>query len=161
MNDRQGQDARVKVSLVRDEEVSGAAKTALQAYLMNLPVPKKVELASRGNREVRMILSRDASPLVARAVIASPRLAENDVHAYAASPLTNEEILRAIGENREWMSNPRLVYVLVSNPRTPPPVALRLVPRLAKNELAQLVRNPNASAFVRREAKRVLVGGRV
>lgn len=149
-----------KVNLIREEEVPEGAKGALQTFLMNLPVPKKVELAARGNKEVRLILSRDASSMVARAVIASPRLGEADILTYASSPLTNEEILRAIGENREWMSNSRLLSVLVSNPRTPPPLVLKLLPRLPKNGLAQLSRNPNVSMVVRREAKRILISSR-
>lgn len=156
----EGPGARSKLSLVRDEELSEGSKSALQAFLLNLPVPRKVELAARGNREVRLVLSRDPSPQVARAVIASPRLSDADVLAYAASPLTNEEILRAIGENREWMARPRLPSLLVSNPRTPPAVSLRVLPRLSKYDLGALAKNPNVPAVVRREAKRILQAAR-
>lgn len=154
------QSVKKRVSLILDEEVAEGAKTALQAFVSGLTVPKKIELAARGNKEVRMILSRDASSMVARAVISSPRLSEVDIQAYSSSPLTHEEILRAIGENREWTSKPRILLLIVSNPRTPPAVSLRLLPRLPKNELGNLTRNTNVSLFVRREAKRILLSSR-
>jgi|GEM_PF-635965 len=152
---------RRKVSLVRDEALPEDARGALQTFLMSLSVPKKVELAARGNREVRLLLSRDGSPTVARAVIASPRLDEVDVRTYAASPLTSEEVLRAIGETREWTGNPAVLGLLLANPRTPPAVSLRLLPRLPKRDLANLARNANVPAVVRREAKRLLQAARV
>jgi hypothetical protein len=150
-----------KVSLTQDEPIGGGVRASLQTFLGTLTAPQKVELAVKGNREVRQILSRDPSALVARAVVKSPRLTDADVAAYAASPQTNEEVLRAIGEDRGWMGKPRLLSFVVSNPRTPPPVALRLVVRLPQNELALLVRNVNASIPVRNEAKRLLVKRRV
>lgn len=150
-----------KVNLTQDEPIGENVRTSLQAFLATLTVPQKVELATRGNREVRQILSRDPSSLVARAVVSSPRLSDVDAAAYATSPLTNEEVLRAIGESREWMSKPRLLSLVVSNPRTPPPVALRLIVRLPQNELALLARNVNVSLPVRSEAKRLLVKRRV
>ncbi|MBI5419326.1 MAG: hypothetical protein HZA60_04490 [Deltaproteobacteria bacterium] len=151
---------KIRVSLTEDRPLDDKVRGSLQTYIAGLAVPQKVELATKGNKEVRQILSRDPNRMVARAVIGSPRLSENDVMAYAASALTNEEVLRAIGENREWMSNLRLQTALVSNPRTPVPVALRLLPRLPLNELNLLCRNSSVSALVRREAKRLAVKAR-
>jgi hypothetical protein len=156
-----GTTRKQKVSLTQDEPIGGGVRASLQTFLGTLTVPQKVELATKGNREVRQILSRDPSVIVTRAVVNSPRLTDVDVAAYAASPLTSEEVLRAIGEDRGWMSNSRLLSLVVSNPRTPPPVALRLVVRLPQNELALLARNVNASMPVRNEAKRLLVKRRI
>lgn len=145
---------KVKVSLTEDRPIPDEVRGSLQTYVASLSVPKKVELAARGNREVRAILSRDPSGIVARAVVNSPRLSERDVQEYAGSPLTNEEILRAIAENREWTKNKRVKAVLVSNPRTPAAVAMRFLGHLSVSELALISNNRNVSAAVRREAKR-------
>jgi hypothetical protein len=124
---------------------------------MGLSVPEKVELAGKGNKEVREFLSKDPNRMVARSVMSSPRLTEADVAFYAASAQTNEEILRMIGENREYVSNSTILLSLVSNPRTPAPVALRHLVRLKGNELGVIVRNRSISALVRQEAKRLLL----
>lgn len=148
---------KVKVSLTEDRPIPDEVRGSLQTYVANLSVPKKVELAGRGNREVRTILSRDPSSTVARAVVNSPRLSELDVQQYAGSSLTNEDILRAIAESREWSKNKRVKVLLVSNPRTPAAVAMRFLGHLSVNELTLISNNRNVAAAVRREAKRRVV----
>ncbi len=149
-----GAPAKVRVSLTEDQAVNDDVRNSLQAFLAKCSVPQKVELAAKGNREVRSLLSRDPSSMVARAVINSPRLSELDILAYAASPLTNDEILRSIAESKTWSRNQRVVVLIVSNPRTPPPVALRFLGHLPVGELNILARNRNVSVVVRNEAKR-------
>lgn len=149
-----GAPAKVRVSLTEDQAVTEDIRNNLQAFLAKLSVPQKVELAAKGNREVRTLLSRDPSGMVARAVINSPRLSELDILAYAASPLTSDEILRTIAESRTWTKNPRVVLLIVSNPRTPAAIAVRFMGHLPVGELNILARNRNVSVVVRNEAKR-------
>jgi hypothetical protein len=153
----EGETRKIRVSLTEDQPVDDAVRGSLQNLISKLAVPQKVELAAKGNKEVRQILSRDPNNMVARAVIKSPRLSPSDVTAYTASPLTNEEILREVGENKEWMANPYLLKGIVSNPRTPVPVAMRLLVRLPIVELNLLSRNRNINVVIRREAKRLAV----
>jgi hypothetical protein len=156
----EGETRKIKVSLTEDQPVGESVRGSIQNYIAGLAVPQKVELAAKGNKEVRQILSRDPNRMVARAVINSPRISLNDVMSYAASPLTNEEVLREIGENKEWMSNPYLLKAIVANPRTPVPVAMRHLVRLPLVELNLLSKNRNIHAVIRREARRLAVRGR-
>lgn len=142
--------------LILDRPVGEDALRSLEARISAMTVPEKVELASKGNREVRRILSKDASSMVARAVISSPRLSEEDVVAFASSSLTNEEILRFIADNRQWTSNRQIVSAIVQNPRTPPPAAIRFLSMFANNELRVLMNNRSVGVVVRQEAKRRL-----
>jgi hypothetical protein len=148
---------KVRVSLTKDQPVGDDVRMSLQSYISTLSVPQKMELAAKGNREVRLILSRDASSMVARAVANSPLTSESDVVAYAGSALTNEDILRAIAESREWSKSIRVKSLLVSNPRTPPAVAMRFLGLLPVAELNQLARNRNISMIIRREARRRVI----
>ena len=91
---------KIRVSLTKDQPVDDGVRGSLQSYIATLSVPQKIQLAAKGNKEVRLILSRDSSGLVARAVANSPLIAESDVIAYAGSALTNDDILRAIAESR-------------------------------------------------------------
>ena len=151
---------KVRVSLTEDQPVSEEVRVSLQSYLSTLTVPQKVELAAKGNKEVRLILSRDPSSLVARAVVNSPRVSEADVVAYSGSALTNEEILRFIAENREWSKSIRVKALLVANPRTPTAVAMRFLGHLPISDLNVVARNRNISSVLRREAKRRVILGR-
>ncbi len=143
----------VRLSLTQDESIGEDARGSLQSYISNMTVPQKVELATKGNKEVRQILSRDPNSLVARAVVNSPRLTDSDVIAYAGSSLTNEDVLRGIAEDREWSKNVRVKLLLVSNPRTPTAVAMRFLGHLSVTDLGILSRNRNIATIIRREAK--------
>ena len=148
---------KIKVSLTEDHPVGEEVRGSLQSYIAGLTVPQKVELTAKGNKEVRLVLSRDPSNLVARAVVNSPRISESDVIAYAGSSQTSEDVLRGIADNREWAKNLRVKLLLVSNPRTPPAVAMRFLGHLPLSDLGILSRNRNISAIIRREAKKQLV----
>jgi hypothetical protein len=131
-------------------------RSSIAAQIAKISVPGKVELAGKGNREVRQILSRDASSMVARAVIASPKLTEDDIISYAGSTLTHEDVLRFIADSRQWTANRQVVSALVQNPRTPPPAAIRFLKSYHASELRVLSLNRSLSAVVRQEAKRLL-----
>jgi hypothetical protein len=148
---------KIRVSLTEDQPVGDAVRGSLQSFITKLTVPQKVELAGKGNKEVRQILSRDPSSSVARAVVNSPRICESDVVAYAGSATTNDEVLRAISENREWSKNIRVKILLVSNPRTPPALAMRFLGHLPMSDLKILSNNRNISMIIRREAKRRVI----
>jgi hypothetical protein len=146
----------MKVSLVDDQDIDDKTRGNLQAYMQTLNVPQKVQLATKGNKEVRNLLSKDTNPMVARAVITSPRLSDADILFYSMSPLTNDDILRHIAANRSLMTNRQLVAALVGNPRTPPPISIRLLRDLTVNELNLVVKNRSVSPLVRRAAQRLV-----
>jgi hypothetical protein len=151
---------KIRVSLTEDHPVGEEIRGSLQSYIAGLTVPQKVGLTAKGNKEVRLILSRDPNSLVARAVVNSPRISESDVIAYAGSSLTSEDVLRGIADNREWAKNIRVKLLLVSNPRTPPAVAMRFLGHLPLTDLGILSRNRNIPTIIRREAKKRLVRNR-
>jgi len=143
-------------NLTEERPIGEEERSSIATQIARLTVPGKVDLAVKGNREVRRILSRDASSMVARAVIASPKLSEDDIVSYAASSLTHEDVLRFIAESRQWIANRQVVNALVLNPRTPPPAAIRFLKSYQTNELRALTQNRSLSAAVRQEAKRLL-----
>lgn len=143
-------------NLTEERPIGAEERNSIAAQLARLSVPGKVELAVKGNREVRRILSRDASSMVARAVIGSPKLSEDDIVSYAASSLTHEDVLRFIADSRQWTANRQVVNALVLNPRTPPPAAIRFLKSYQTGELRVLSQNRGLSAAVRQEARRML-----
>jgi hypothetical protein len=142
--------------LMEERPIGEDERSSIAAQIARLSVPGKVELAVKGNREVRRILSRDASSMVARAVIGSPKLSEDDIVSYAASSLTHEDVLRFIADSRQWTANRQVVSALVLNPRTPPQAAIRFLKTYQTSELRVLSQNRSLSAVVRQEAKRLL-----
>jgi hypothetical protein len=145
-----------KISLMVDEELSPKGKKALENHIRSLPVPNKLELAVKGNKEARMILAKDGNRMIARAVITSPRLSDEELVTFAQSPTVNEEILRYIAGNNKMTGNHSVVIALCNNPRTPVGTVFRFLPRLDIRELKSISTNKNVPAAVAAQAKRII-----
>lgn len=113
--------------------------------ILDLPVPQKIELAQTGEREVRTVLITDSNAQVREAVLTSPRITAVEIVAFAKSPKLEGDLLRRIAANVQWLKNYQVRLALVNNPRTPLPIALKLVPTLLDADLKQLAKNAEAS----------------
>ena len=117
---------------------------------------EKIQLALKGTQEERFILIRDSNKSVSRTVLESPRITEHEVEAYASLRDVDEEVLRAIGQNRQLVKDYAVVVALVNNPRAPIDVTLTLVVRLKERELKALTLNRNVPSALRSRAAKVL-----
>jgi hypothetical protein len=113
---------------------------------------QRIMAALKGTREERLILARDRSPLVVRAVMLSPRINENDVEQIAGMRSVNDECLRLIAFKGRWLRRYGIVRALAFNPRTPPGLAVQMVGRLSQRDIGLLARDRNVSSVVRRIA---------
>ena len=137
------------------EPEPGAPKEIQDAFvrlaLMN--TYQRIMQALKGTREERLILVRDRSSLVVRAVMASPKLSEGEVEQIAGMRAVNEEALRIIASRQRFLRRYGVVRNLVFNPRTPPAIAIQLLGRLSERDLRMLARDRNISEAVRRVAR--------
>jgi hypothetical protein len=131
-----------------------ARESALLECLAKMTVRQKIWQALHGTREVRAILIRDPNRQIARSVLQSPKLSEGEVGAFAAMRTVSDEILRRIGNSREWTRNYTVVHNLVKNPKTPPLISQRLLCRLQSKDLMLLARDKAIPEAVRRNAQR-------
>lgn len=129
--------------------------TAIQRA-QRMTVVQKVKAALTGTKEDRMILIRDSNKLVARAVMQSPKLSEDEVEKYAAMKDVCEDALRIITLNRRFMKLYVVVRALVNNPRTPIDVGLHLVPRVNEFDLKKLAINRNVADVIRHTAEKIV-----
>lgn len=147
------EDERAELATVDGEQRS--AQSILQRLAM-MSVQERVRCAAFGSREERMILIRDASRVVQRGVLGSPRLTEHDVELIAAMRNVDENVLREIGGSRRWLRSLNIIRNLVNNSRTPTDLALHLCKHLFPNDLRRLMLNHNVPDAVRRGASRLL-----
>lgn len=130
-------------------------KSILQK-LAGLKVQERARRAMLGTREERMLLVRDASRVVQRAALGSPRLTESDVEMIAAMRNVDDQVLREIGGSRRWRRSLNIIRNLVNNPRAPADVSLPLMKHLFPPDLRRLAVNHNVQEAVRRGAERAL-----
>ncbi len=131
------------------------ATTAIQRT-QRMSVVQKVKSALTGSREERMLLIRDSNRLVARAVMQSPKLTEDEVEKYACMKDVCEDALRVITLNRRFMKLYVVIRALVNNPRTPIDVGLHLVPRVNEFDLRKLALNRNVADVIRHTAEKIV-----
>jgi hypothetical protein len=135
-----------KSSLGEEERGSALQKIA------RLDIKGRIQLAMKGDKEMRSILVRDGTKLVALAVLESPKITDGEVEKIAAQKNVLEAVLRQIPMKRRFMKNYIVVRNLVANPRTPLDVSLGLMKNLLVNDLRNLASNKDVSETVRKLA---------
>jgi hypothetical protein len=128
---------------------------AILEKLASMTVPQKLRQAMFGNREIRALLVRDHNREVAKGVLRSPKLTESEVEAFAAMRNVTDEVLREIGNSREWTRCYAIAHSLVKNPKTPPMISQRMLSRLHTKDLTLLGRDRGIPEAVRRNAQRI------
>ncbi|MFZ5906807.1 MAG: hypothetical protein ACOYVJ_05290 [Nitrospirota bacterium] len=123
--------------------------------IQRLSVAERIHLALRGGKEIRSILLRDPNKEVSLTVLDNPKITEQEVEIIARSRSISDETLRKITKKRDWMKNYGIMLALVTNPKTPPGVALPLVSELKTRDLSILEKNRNVSEGVRNTAKKL------
>ena len=112
----------------------------------------KLRMAMVGNAPARAFLVRDKNKTVAYAAISSAAMGENEVPAIAKSKEVGEDILRYIGNKREWTKNHEIKHALVFNSKTPVGITLRFLPHLRDAELKELSRSKGVPASLKSAA---------
>jgi hypothetical protein len=126
-----------------------------EGQIRMLPVPARLRLARGAPRLLRTILLRDPNPRVAVTVLTGNVLSDQEIEQVARSRSVAEEVLEEIAKRREWVTKSGIVHALVSNPRTPVGIGVRLVLRLSVRELRDLSRDRNVPDAVRSTALRL------
>src|SRR6185503_6197322 len=83
----------------------------------------KIRLATLGNAFARAVLIRDTNRQVAMAAIRSPAVTDMEVLRYATNRGLDDEIVRYIANQRQWVRLYGVKVALVNNPKCPLPVA--------------------------------------
>ncbi|MEM9405883.1 MAG: hypothetical protein AAGA81_07600 [Acidobacteriota bacterium] len=148
---RAASDVRVRPRIRR------AAEQTLGQRLPGLSLGEKVSLARVASGLLLSQLRWDPHPKVLEALLDNPRLTEGTLVPLVAKESTSGRVLTLIARNRKWGSRYEIKRSLCRNPRTPPALALALLPSLKRNDIRAVALKPGIVEAVRRKA-RELVG---
>lgn len=123
-------------------------------------IGEKIKMAMTGDKEWRSILVKDANKLVSSGVIKNPRITEAEVIGLLKAGLQNDEIMRLICANKEWVKNYNIRKALVDNNRTPVQKALHYLATLNDKDIAGYAKSKNVSSVISTQAKRILLNKR-
>ncbi len=121
---------------------------------------EKIQRALRGTKEDRLKIIRDHDKTLHLYVLKNPRLGLDEVATLAKTATTSVEVLKAIAERREWFQRPEIALALVRNPKTPPPIAIRMLDHISKQELRRLAKSDGARMAILQAARKKVIGNR-
>lgn len=140
------------------EEVVEAAPTGTIAQrLAQLTVAQKMSAALSGDRETRIALLRDVNKAIHVYVFRNPRIGLDEVQWAAKMTTLSPDALKLISEHKEWGANATVCIALVRNPRTPLPVAMKILPRVNAGDLRAIAKGGARDQLV--HAARKMVSG--
>ena len=152
----------LEAALAREEEAEALAaeeqkreRMSLTQKIARMSVSERIQAALKGDKDTRMILIRDPSKVVYRAVLQSPKLSDADVENFATMKNVADEALRIIGNSRKFMKNYVVARNLLNNPRTPLDVSLTLLNRMTVNDLKNIGKNRNIPETLRANAVKI------
>jgi len=164
------EDERLGVHGLSDEEIEEHDKTiaeaeatgdeekkhqSIYAKVAKMSVSQKVQAALKGGKEERMMLIRDSSKVVTRAVLGSPKITDSEIENIANAKNVSDEVLRMVSTTRKFMKSYAVVRNLCNNPRTPLDVGMQLLNRLIVTDVKAVSNNKNVSETIRKMAKKM------
>jgi hypothetical protein len=135
------------------QEMTEEQRQNITQKIAEMGVAEKVKLALMGNKEARSILIKDPNKVVATSVVKSPRIKENEVIMIAQMRSVNDEVVRIIARNPDWVQLYAVQLALANNPKTPLQVAMRFVRTLRLRDLSDVSKSKNISPTVTKLAK--------
>jgi hypothetical protein len=143
-------------NLFTKDEITEIPEETLTVYqrILQMTQGEKVRVALLGTKEERSILIRDSSRQVASMVLRSPKLTDPEMEGIAQMRNVDSDLLRQMGQGREFLKRYTVIHSLVKNPKTPSPVALNLLKLLRVMDLRNIARDRNIPEIIRRQAKR-------
>jgi hypothetical protein len=142
------------VTYLSEEERQQTEKVNTVQKIYRLNTAEKLITALKGSREERAILIRDPNRLVAMGVLGSPKITEAEIESFSGMKNVSDQVLREIGNHREWTKRYAVINNLVRNPRTPIGLALNLVPRLGPRDVKSIAVDRNVPEPVRKIAQK-------
>ncbi len=142
-----------------DEPINEEEEQFLSKYktAQLMGIGEKIKMALSGDKEWRSILVKDANKLVSGSVIKNPRITEAEILTLVKSGIQNDEIMRLICANKEWIKSYKIRRALIENNRTPVQNAMRYLGTMGEKDLAQLAKSKNIGSVISTLAKRLLL----
>jgi hypothetical protein len=142
--------------LERHAEPAPDVRQHQSEWVAKMSLPQKIRLAMLGNQEARSLLIRDPNKIIPLAVLRNPKISETEVVLYAQMRTIPEDVFWALAKHKTWIKNYLVKAALVSNPKTPLSLAIKLLDYLHDRDLQNLSRSKNVSSVLARSAARLL-----
>lgn len=138
-----------------EEEKEKGPPGPLSERLKKMTVNEKMQLALTGTRDERVALLRDNNKSLHIFVLKNPRIGLDEIQGAAKSPMVSPDALKMIAEHREWGGNPTVAASLVRNPKTPMPLAMRMLEKVPMSDLKAIAKGGARDQLVNAARKKL------
>jgi len=125
-----------------DELPANASVATIQAALERVPLPHRIQLASRGMPRERGMLMKDSHLQVIDALTRNPHLLLHEMLSLLRMPNLLPHTLDAISKDSRWSGSDQVRLLLAAHRNTSFGVAQRIVATLSDAALKKLLRSP-------------------
>jgi hypothetical protein len=139
------------------EELPEPKAESLYQMVQGMKLTEKMRFALRCDKEGRTLLIRDPNRAIQLAIITNPRITDAEVTILAWSKSSDDEVLRRIAENREWVKYYPVRLGLATNPKTPISISTKLLPTLMPEDLSQVAKSKEVPVTVAHAARRLIL----
>jgi hypothetical protein len=119
---------------------------------------EKIQKALHGNRDERNAILRDRDRTLHPFVLKNPQLNAEDVVAIAKNAQMTPEMLKQIGDRKEWFQRPAIALALARNPKTPPDLAVRALDHVPIDGVRQMAKGAGVLPHIAQAARKKLLG---
>lgn len=131
-------------------------KTGLsEGQIRMLPVPLRLRLTRNASRTMRALLVRDSNSQVAVGVLQFNNISDQELEGIARNRSVCEEVFEYIARRRDWIGKYAIVKSMVTNPKTPVAISVKLLTRLSVRDLREVSRDRGIPNAVRSNALRL------
>lgn len=123
--------------------------------IREMNVTEKMRLASKATRNERQILLQDISPQVLTALLGNPRLEPEEVLRMIQSPHMSGGLLQQLAGSSTWGGVYEIQRAIARSPKTPPPLAVRLLEGLRLPDLQAIAKSQSVREDIKRAALRL------
>lgn len=141
-----------------EEEDWSEEELSKYQQIEHMSVADKIKMAMTGDKEWRTLLLREANKQVNTAVLKNPRITEKEVITIVKNRSSNEDLIREILRNRDWVKIYEVKKALVYHPRTPLQTAMRYMNFLAERDVRDLAKSREVNHAIVNNARRIVAG---
>jgi hypothetical protein len=139
------------------EESGGGRQASVWDRIRAMPYAEKIILSAKADRSERAVLIQDNEPQILYYLLKNPRITTEEVLRIARMTSISAAVADQIAKTTQWSSNQEIRSALVNNPRTPTPLALKLLPTLPEPEIRHIAKSTGVSQALKQAALRIVI----
>ena len=151
-------DGSLLAELVARAEAGAAAPGPAGQAAHGAAQAAKIQQALHGDKNQRAAILRENNRLMHSYVLRNPQIGIDEVAAIARMTTVSADVLNFIAGRREWYERPEVAVALVRNPKTPVPLAIRMLDHVGQAELRQLAKQTAVREAIARVARKKILG---